>query len=147
MPTDNNPNTLLLQETAKLFDLVDIVLCAYLYKVCNNVLFEDMLGTDFVNFLNNRPTTTPVVVKPKQKNRVCHLLHIVSERLVKPALAKPWISSMLSTLLQAPQRDSQEHKQQGQQRLRFRPQSCPPTGGNGIAATYIHRLPTLANIP
>lgn len=97
MPTDHNPNTLLLQETAKLFDLVDIVLCAYLYKVCNNVLFEDMLGTDFVNFLNNRPTTTPVAVRPKQKNRVCHILHVVSERLVKPALAKPWISSMLST--------------------------------------------------
>ena len=96
MPTANNPNTLLLQETAKLFDLVDIVLCAYLYKVCINVLFEDMLGTDFVNFLNSRATNTPVVVKPKQKNRVCHLLHIVSERLVKPALAKPWISSMLS---------------------------------------------------
>ena len=96
MPTDNHNTTLLLQETAKLFDLVDIVLCAQLYKVCNNVLFEDMLGTDFVNFLNNRPTNTPIVVRPKQKNRVCHLLHVVSEKLVKPSLAKPWISSMLS---------------------------------------------------
>lgn len=96
MPTDNNANTLFLQETAKLFDLVDIILCAQLYKVCNNVLFEDMLGTDFVNFLNNRPTSTPVAVRAKQKNRVCHLLHVVSERLIKPNLAKPWISSMLS---------------------------------------------------
>ena len=59
--------------------------------MCNNVLFENMLGTDFVNFLNNRPTSTPVAVSPKQKNRVCHLLHVVSERLVKPSLAKPWI--------------------------------------------------------
>ena len=46
----------LLQETAAWMDTVDLALCLFIYEVCNDYQFEYLSGSDFVNFLNLKPT-------------------------------------------------------------------------------------------
>lgn len=47
-------NDRLLEETAKLIDIVDTPLCSFVWKVCNHIQFENMRGTDFCNLMNLR---------------------------------------------------------------------------------------------
>ena len=46
----------LLQETTAWMDTVDLALCLFIYEVCNDYQFEYLSGSDFVNFLNLKPT-------------------------------------------------------------------------------------------
>ena len=61
----------LLQETAAWMDTVDLALCLFIYEVCNDYQFEYLSGSDFVNFLNLKPTGRAVIVRPKE-NDVCN---------------------------------------------------------------------------
>ena len=56
----------LLQETAAWMDTVDLALCLFIYEVCNDYQFEYLSGSDFVNFLNLKPTGRAVIVRPKR---------------------------------------------------------------------------------
>lgn len=68
----------LLQETTAWMDTVDLALCLFIYEVCNDYQFEYLSGSDFVNFLNLKPTEREVIVRPKEKPS--HLLHGVFHR-------------------------------------------------------------------
>ena len=46
----------LLQETSSWTDTVDLALCLFIYEVCNDYQFDFLPGSDFVNFLNLKPT-------------------------------------------------------------------------------------------
>ena len=61
----------LLQETSAWMDTVDLALCLFIYEVCNDCQFEFASGSDFVNFMNLKPTSRPVAVRPKENLRVC----------------------------------------------------------------------------
>jgi len=86
---------LYLKETAKLFDIVDLTICCSLYKICNGNQFEHMKGTDFVDFMNLKEVSRPVVVRHRENSRVCYLLYVVSKEIMNESLAKEWIQHML----------------------------------------------------
>lgn len=64
----------LLQETSAWMDTVDLALCLFIYEVCNDCQFEFASGSDFVNFMNLKPTSRPVTVRPKENLRVCYMV-------------------------------------------------------------------------
>ena len=64
--------TALLQETSAWTDTVDLALCLFVYGVCNDCQFGYLSGSDFVNFMNLKPTSRPVTVRPKELS----LIHI-----------------------------------------------------------------------
>ena len=82
----------LLQETSSWTDTVDLALCLFIYEVCNDYQFDFLPGSDFVNFLNLKPASRAVTVRPKENLRVCYmvlsLIHILSGR--KPCLTRRW---------------------------------------------------------
>lgn len=47
-------------------DTVDLALCLFIYDVCNDSLFSYLSGSDFVNFMNLKPTVQPVTVGRKR---------------------------------------------------------------------------------
>lgn len=77
---------LYLKETAKLFDIVDLTICCSLYKICNGNQFEHMKGTDFVDFMNLKEVSRPVVVRHRENSRVCYLLYVVSKEIMNESL-------------------------------------------------------------
>ena len=64
----------LLQETTAWMDTVDLALCLFIYEVCNDYQFEYLSGSDFVNFLNLKPTEREVIVRPKENLRICYMV-------------------------------------------------------------------------
>ena len=66
--------TALLQETSAWTDTVDLALCLFVYGVCNDCQFGYLSGSDFVNFMNLKPTSRPVTVRPKENLRVCYMV-------------------------------------------------------------------------
>ena len=74
----------LLQETVSWMDTVDLALCLFIYEVCNDYQFEFASGSDFVNFMNFmnlKPTSRPVTVRPKENLRVCYMVLSVSQTI------------------------------------------------------------------
>ncbi len=84
-----------LQQTMQWMDFVPLTICLYIYRVCNNKQFEGCSGSDFVNFLNLKPTAFPIRVRPNQKLRVCYMILAISEKLETREVADDWINSML----------------------------------------------------
>lgn len=54
-----------------------------------------MKGTDFVDFMNLKEVSRPVVVRHRENSRVCYLLYVVSKEIMNESLAKEWIQHML----------------------------------------------------
>ena len=73
----------LLQETAAWMDTVDLALCLFIYEVCNDYQFEYLSGSDFVNFLNLKPTGRAVIVRPKENLRICYM-ELSITRTIRP---------------------------------------------------------------
>lgn len=76
-------------------DRVRLSLCMFLYEVCNDVQFEYMTGSDFVNFLNLKPTSAPVTVLPRENLRVCYLVHAISRTITPKREAARWAECFL----------------------------------------------------
>lgn len=85
----------LLQRTAQLRDIFDLGTCAALYDLCNDRQFEHMDGSDFVNFLNLKPTRKPVVRRDKEKRRLCYLILAVSLTVKPQDLGREWSKAFL----------------------------------------------------
>ena len=68
----------LLQETTAWMDTVDLALCLFIYEVCNDYQFEYLSGSDFVNFLNLKPTEREVIVRPKENLRICYMVFSIA---------------------------------------------------------------------
>lgn len=85
----------LLQETAAWTDTVDLALCLFIYGVCNDCQFEYLSGSDFVNFLNLKPTVQPATVRPKEKLRVCYMVFSVSLTIRPRERGRLWAEEFL----------------------------------------------------
>ena len=85
----------LLQETALWMDTVNLALCLFIYEVCNDCQFEFASGSDFVNFMNLKPTSRPVTVRPKENLRVCYMVLSVSQTIRPRERGKLWAEEFL----------------------------------------------------
>ena len=85
----------LLQETALWMDTVNLALCLFIYEVCNDCQFEFASGSDFVNFMNLKPTSRPVTVRPKENLRVCYMVLSVSQTIRPRERGKLWAEGFL----------------------------------------------------
>lgn len=104
----------LLQETAAWMDTVDLALCLFIYEVCNDYQFEYLSGSDFVNFLNLKPTGRAVIVRPKENLRICYMVFSIA-RTIRPRERETLVGRVPETLRhiqillrQAPQRRLQQ---------------------------------------
>ena len=59
----------LLQETSAWMDTVDLALCLFIYEVCNDCQFEFASGSDFVNFMNLKPTVSRTI-RPHERGKL-----------------------------------------------------------------------------
>ena len=85
----------LLQETSAWMDTVDLALCLFIYEVCNDCQFEYVSGSDFVNFMNLKPTSRAVAVRPKENLRVCYMVFSVSQTIRPRERGKLWAEEFL----------------------------------------------------
>ena len=85
----------LLQETVSWMDTVDLALCLFIYEVCNDYQFEFASGSDFVNFMNLKPTSRPVTVRPKENLRVCYMVFSVSQTIRPRERGRLWAEGFL----------------------------------------------------
>lgn len=88
----------LLDEVAKLMDLVDVTLCCCIYKYCKidkNKLFKNMRGSEFIDFLNLMLEPERVNIIPGGNQRIYYLIHFVSQHLVNSAYADAWVNGIL----------------------------------------------------
>ncbi|WP_298074905.1 hypothetical protein [uncultured Bacteroides sp.] len=85
-----------LQQTAAWVDIVELRLCLFLYDVCNDRQFESMPGSDFVNFLNLKPTQQPVAVCPRENLRICYMVYSVAQTIKPHERGKRWAEEFLS---------------------------------------------------
>ena len=88
----------LLDEVAKLMDLVDVTLCDCIYKYCKidkNKFFKSMRGTEFIDFLNLMLEPERVKIIAGANQRIYYLIHFVSQHLVNSAYADAWVNAML----------------------------------------------------
>ena len=85
----------LLQETASWMDTVDLALCLFIYEVCNDCQFEFASGSDFANFMNLKPTSRPVIVRPKENLRVCYMVFSVSQTIRPRERGRLWAEEFL----------------------------------------------------
>ncbi|MCS2848103.1 hypothetical protein NXX05_11540 [Bacteroides thetaiotaomicron] len=105
----------LLQETTAWMDTVDLALCLFIYEVCNDYQFEYLSGSDFVNFLNLKPTEREVIVRPKENLRICYMVFSIARTIRPRERGKLWSEEFLKRmrhiqilLRQAPQRCLQQ---------------------------------------
>ena len=80
----------LLQETTAWMDTVDLALCLFIYEVCNDYQFEYLSGSDFVNFLNLKPTEREVIVRPKENLRICYMVFSIARTIRPRERGKLW---------------------------------------------------------
>ena len=73
----------LFKDTSVWMDTVDLALCLFIYEVCNDYQFRHLSGSDFVNFMNLKPTVQPAYVRPKENLRICYMVLSVSQT-IKP---------------------------------------------------------------
>ena len=85
----------LLQETSAWMDTVDLALCLFIYEVCNDCQFEYVSGSDFVNFMNLKPTSRAVAVRLKENLRVCYMVFSVSQTIRPRERGKLWAEEFL----------------------------------------------------
>ncbi len=85
-----------LQQTAAWVDIVELRLCLFLYDVCNDWQFEAMPGSDFVNFLNLKPTQQPVAIRPCENLRICYMVYSVARTIKPHERGKRWAEEFLS---------------------------------------------------
>ncbi len=85
----------MLKETATWMDTVNLGLCLFIYEVCNESQFDYVSGSDFVNFMNLKPTSRPVTVKAKENLRVCYMVLSVSQTIRPQERGKLWAEEFL----------------------------------------------------
>lgn len=89
----SEPN--ILRETASWVDIVDLGLCLFIYDTCNDRQFRHVTGSDFVNFMNLKPTSRPVQTVYKEKLRVCYMVFAVSRSIRPNERGRLWTEAFL----------------------------------------------------
>ncbi len=85
----------MLRETATWMDTVGLGLCMFIYEVCNESQFNFVSGSDFVNFMNLKPTSRPVTVRPKENLRVCYMVLSVAQTIKPQERGRLWAEAFL----------------------------------------------------
>ena len=63
--------------------------------MCNDCQFGYLSGSDFVNFMNLKPTSRPVTVRPKENLRVCYMVFSVSQTIRPRERGRLWAEEFL----------------------------------------------------
>lgn len=87
--------TVVLRETAAWTDTVGLALCLFIHEVCNERQFHFVSGSDFVNFMNLKPTSRPVTVRPKENLRVCYMVLSVAQTIRPMERGRLWAEEFL----------------------------------------------------
>lgn len=90
-----NNEILLLKETAKLKDIVDLGVCVAIYQTCNGRQFRDMPGSVFVNFMNLQVAKDVVCPLPRENQRICYMIYAVSLTITPANYARHWVLGVL----------------------------------------------------
>ena len=91
-----NNDVLLLQETAKLRDIVGLGVCVGIFQACNGFQFKNMPASDFINFLNLKLPKGLVCPLPREKQRICYMVYAVSQTIEPANFARHWIEGILA---------------------------------------------------
>lgn len=75
----------------------DMGLVSAIHKLCNGEQFKDVTEMELYAILNDQPTTAKLVIKEREKTRVCYLIHCLSER-IKVGEKLTWRSNILNRL-------------------------------------------------
>lgn len=86
---------ILFKDTSEWMDTVDLAICMFIYDVCNDCQFGHLSGSDFVNFMNLKPTVRPATVRPKENLRVCYMVFSVSQTIRPRERGKLWAEEFL----------------------------------------------------
>jgi len=86
-----------LLQTSKLIDLIDVALCFKLYDVCNDNLIESTTRSNFICWLNLKPTDPPICLLPREKTRFSYFVNVVAEHLIIKQFKPHWIDAMLKS--------------------------------------------------
>lgn len=88
---------ILFKDTSAWMDTVDLALCLFIYEVCNDRQFGHLSGSDFVNFMNLKPTVQPVTVRSKENLRICYMVLSVSLTIKPRERARVWVEEFLQS--------------------------------------------------
>lgn len=82
-------------QTAKQIDMVDVYLCCKLYDICNDNMIAGTTRSNFVCWMNLRPTEPAIQLLPREKTRFSYFVKVVSEHLLIKQFKNEWIDAML----------------------------------------------------
>ena len=88
---------IMFKDTSAWMDTVDLALCLFIYEVCNDRQFCHLSGSDFVNFMNLKPTSRAVTVRPKENLRICYMVLSVSLTIKPRERARQWAEEFLQS--------------------------------------------------
>ncbi len=90
-------DNMIFRETSAWMDTVDLALCLFIYEVCNDSQFEHLSGSDFVNFMNLKPTAGTVAPRPKENLRICYMVLSVSQTIKPRERGRQWAEAFLKS--------------------------------------------------
>lgn len=85
-------------QTAQYLDLIDVALCYMLFDVCNEKLIEATTMSNFINWMNMKPTMPEIKMRPREKTRCCYMLKVVMEHILIKEFKNQWLDTMLASL-------------------------------------------------
>lgn len=91
----------LLIETLKHKEIIDFNICAPLYRLCNDRLFDHLSCSDFICFFNLKYYGgEPIKIKQRKKQHVLYLIAMIEEYLKRnhKEYADIWVDSFLKQL-------------------------------------------------
>ncbi|MGP1549306.1 MAG: hypothetical protein ACTTI4_01205 [Prevotella fusca] len=89
-----------LQDTAEAIgeDMINPGLCHFVWRACNNVVFEHMRSSDFIAFINLHKEAPIPIIKDRRVGKMCHVLYQLSLNHSIPGLANQWLEYMIDVL-------------------------------------------------
>ena len=85
--------TRLLKETTKELDLIDSAICTFVWRVCNNTLFEEIRCTDFIWLMNLREPIPRIKKRNRKDGRICYMICELSKHIYRKNLTEHWINT------------------------------------------------------
>ena len=79
-------------------DLVNPGICHFVWKACDDVVFEHIRSSDFIAFINLHKKAPIPIIKDRRAGKMCHVLYELSLCHSIPGLTNQWIEHMLVAL-------------------------------------------------
>lgn len=84
-------------QLAKQVDFVDVALCYKLYDICNDNLIAGTTRSNFICWLNLRPTDPTICLLPREKTRFSYFVKVIADHLMIKQYKANWIDAMLKS--------------------------------------------------